>query len=319
MTYASQYKSFFLGGKQPITVLISKVLVKLLRIKYLAMIKSKKYMGYTFMTLHIIGGVVYFFGQSDQTTIEVEMANIKPIKIVKNNDHTHADSLRVYHLPSKVEDHQIVERPYYTFSYNNDHEQADWVAYKMYPFPDSLAVKRKDAFRPDPMVKKGSASLADYLKSGYDRGHLAPAKALSYSKESMKASFFLSNMSPQASMFNRGIWRFLEAQVYQWSKESDSLYLVTGPVLDHPIGIIGKNNVSVPRSYYKTIVRFKDNKITGIGFLLKNEKTKDSFFKFATSIDSIEQVTGIDFYEQTDDKLEARFEQNKHISVFIDE
>lgn len=77
--------------------------------------------------------------------------------------------------------------------------------------------------------------------------------------------------------------------------------------------------MSVPRSDYKTIVRFKDNKITGIGFLLKNEKTKDSFFKFATSIDSIEQVTGIDFYEQTDDKLEARFEQNKHISVFIDE
>ena len=95
MTYASQYKSFFLGGKQPITVLISKVLVKLLRIKYLAMIKSKKYIGYTFMTLQIIGGVVYFYGQSNQATTEVEMANIKPIKIVKNNDHTHTDSLRV--------------------------------------------------------------------------------------------------------------------------------------------------------------------------------------------------------------------------------
>ena len=118
-------------------------------------------------------------------------------------------------------------------------------------------------------------------------------------------------------MFNRGIWRFWRRKFINGLKRVIT-YLVTGPILDHPIGIIGKNKV-VFQSYYKTIVRFKDNKTTGIKFLLKNEKTKDSFFKFATSIDSIEHVTGIDFYEQTDDKLEARFEQNKHISVFIDE
>ena len=129
----------------------------------------------------------------------------------------------------------------------------------MYPFPDSLAVKRKDAFRPDPMVKKGSASLADCLKSGYDRGHLAPAKALSYSEESMKASFFLSNMSPQVSMFNRGIWRFLETSFINGLK-SVSLYLVWVLSLNHPIGIIGKNNVSVPRSDYKILFDLKITK-----------------------------------------------------------
>ena len=61
-------------------------------------------------------------------------------------------------------------------------------------------------------------------------------------------------------MFNRGIWRFLEAQVYQWSKECVSRYLVTGPILDHPIGIIGKNNVSVPRSDYKILFDLKITK-----------------------------------------------------------
>lgn len=71
------------------------------------------------------------------------------------------------------------------------------------------------------------------------------------------------------------------------------------------------------KKYYKTIVCFKDGEVTGIGFLLKNEKTKDKFFKYATSIDSIEQVTGIDFYQKMDDALEAKIEANKEISEFI--
>lgn len=225
--------------------------------------------------------------------------------------------VKAFNLPSALEGHQIIERPFYTLSYNQTHEQADWVAYTMYPFPDSISVKRKDAFRSDPLVDGGSATLKDYKKSGYDRGHLAPAKAMSISKESMRESFFMSNMSPQVGSFNRQIWRFLEAQVYKWSKESDSMYVVTGPVLESPLGTIGENKVSIPRSYYKTILRFKNNEITAIGFLLKNKKTKEKFLKFASSIDHIETITGIDFYHQLNDTLEKKLEANKEVSKFI--
>ncbi len=267
------------------------------------------------LVLIIIATVVYFYWQSQQEkNIEGDLNSLEL------NEEEKEESAVVFkadfNLPIEVESHQIIPRPFYTLSYNKTHEQADWVAYKMYPFPDSLSVKRKDAFRPDPLVDGGSAALADYKKSGYDRGHLAPAKALSYSKESMKASFFLSNMSPQVGMFNRGIWRFLEAQVYKWSKESDSLYVVTGPVLDNPLGTIGENEVSIPRAYYKTIVRFKDGNVSGIGFLLKNEKSKQSYFDFVTSIDSIEQVTGIDFYHQFNKDLQDRIEKNKEVEKF---
>lgn len=263
----------------------------------------------------IIVVAIYFYWTSREHPASVK-SNITEEKVV---DESEEEAVIVaFNLPSEIGTHQIIARPYYTLSYNNDHEQADWVAYTMYPFPDSLSVKRKDAFRPDPLVEGGSATLNDYKKSGYDRGHLAPAKALSYSKESMKASFFLSNMSPQVgSGFNRGIWRFLEAEVYKWSKESDSLYVVTGPVLDNPLGTIGESKVSVPRAYYKTIVRFKGEEVTGIGFLLKNEKSKENFSKFATSIDSIEQVTGIDFYQKMNDTLEMKIEANKEILKFI--
>lgn len=244
-----------------------------------------------------------------ETPIESDVVNVlKEEKDTRN--------FIAFNLPSEL-GNQIIKRPFYTLSYNKTHEQADWVAYTMLPFPDSISVKRKDAFREDPLVEGGSATLDDYKKSGFDRGHLAPAKAMSFSKESMSESFFLSNMSPQVGIgFNRGIWRFLEAQVYKWSKESDSLYVVTGPVLDNPLGTIGENKVSIPRSYYKTILRFKGNEITGIGFLLKNEKSKESFFKFATSIDSIEKITGIDFYHEMDSILQSKVEANKKLSQF---
>jgi endonuclease G len=224
-----------------------------------------------------------------------------------------------FNLPLGIDNHQIVDKTYYTLSFNQEHKQADWVAYTMYPFPDSLSVKRSGSFKADPDVHGGSATLADYKGSGYDRGHLAPAKALSYSKESMRQSFYLSNMSPQVPKFNQGIWRLLEAQVYRWSKESDSLYVVSGPVLDAPLESIGESKVSVPRSYYKTIVRFENGEVTGIGFLLENKKfgKKEPYFNYITSIDSIEQVTGIDFYHQLDDLIEAKIESNKVLSNFI--
>ncbi len=270
----------------------------------------------------IIGSGVYFFGgESENLPIEGDVTTVTTEETGTSTDPETNEEAKIavaFNLPSEIEDHQIIEHSFYTLSYNNEHEQADWVAYTIYPFPDSTSVKRKDAFRVDPLVEGGSATLNDYKRSGYDRGHLAPAKAMSFSKESMSESFFMSNMSPQAGSFNRQIWRFLEAQVYKWSKESDSLYVVTGPVLDNPLGTIGENKVSIPRSYYKTIVRFKDGKTTGIGFLLKNEKSKEKFFKFATSIDSIEQVTGIDFYHQLDDEIEKKLEANKEVEKFID-
>ena len=58
--------------------------------------------------------------------------------------------------------------------------------------------QRKDNFRLDPVIKTGSAILADYKGSGYDRGHLPPAGDMAWSKEAMSESFFLTNMSSQS-------------------------------------------------------------------------------------------------------------------------
>ena len=123
------------------------------------------------LLLIIIAVIVYFYWQSQQVPIDGSITDVKPTEEVETVDEPTEEVVELFNLPAEVESHQIIERPYYTLSYNNDHEQADWVAYTIYPFPDSISVKRKDAFRPDPLVEGGSATLADYSKSGYDRGH----------------------------------------------------------------------------------------------------------------------------------------------------
>ena len=95
-----------------------------------------------------------------------------------------------------------------------EHEQPAWVIYRLTKQQAlTKAAKRDDNFKEDPSVPTGSATLADYRRSGYDRGHLAPAADMAYSRQTMEDSFFMSNMSPQRPAFNRGIWKDLEAQV----------------------------------------------------------------------------------------------------------
>lgn len=212
---------------------------------------------------------------------------------------------------------QIVNHLQYSFSYSEKDEQAEWVAYKLFKNSINDSVKRKDNFREDLQVVTGSSTLKDYRNSGYDRGHLVPAKTMSFNDLTMSESFYMSNMSPQYPSFNRGIWKKLEEEVRSWISISDSLYVVTGPVLNNPLGRIGESQVTVPRYYYKSIIRFHKEELFGIGFLLKNEKSNSNVSSFSVSIDSIEKVTGLNFFHQLDITIQNQLESNSNYQYFL--
>ncbi|MBC8193615.1 MAG: DNA/RNA non-specific endonuclease, partial [FCB group bacterium] len=76
-------------------------------------------------------------------------------------------------LPKYSSSDQIISHFAYTLKYDENHEQAAWVAYQLSSAHTSGNVSRTNDFRPDYSVKTGSAGLSDYKGSGYDRGHLA--------------------------------------------------------------------------------------------------------------------------------------------------
>lgn len=205
---------------------------------------------------------------------------------------------------------QVIQYEGFTVSYNEKHEQANWVAYHLTKEEvENEKVERKNNFRGDKQVETGSAIPADYKKSGYDRGHLAPAADMKWSKKAMSESFYMTNMSPQEKEFNRGIWRSLEEQCREWAIENKSIYVVTGGILKGRLKKIGKNKVSVPKYYYKVILDYEEPEIKAIAFLMKNKDADDAELReFVVPIDRIEEETGFDFFPELKDKLEDNLE-----------
>ena len=199
----------------------------------------------------------------------------------------------------------------YTLSYNEFHEQAEWVHYYLDINELKESVERTNDFRYDKSVSTGSASLNDYKYSGYDRGHLAPAGDMKINRNTMSESFLLSNISPQNSSFNRGGWKKLESQVRVWA-EKNNLYVITSGVLEDDLNKIGLNGVSVPRNFYKIIYEPINQKM--IGFLMPNAKISKPLSTYVVNVDKIESITGIDFFTEIEDDFEEILESQIDMS-----
>jgi len=228
------------------------------------------------------------------------------------NDYFKADKIE---LPAQVGDNQIIEHFAYTLSYNEKHEQADWVAYELTKeHVLNTTFERQDDFRADPEVDNNSSQLPDFepTKYTYARGHLAPAADFRWSETAMSESFFMSNMSPMVHDFNSGKWMYLEGDVRNWAEIYDDVYVITGAVLKDGLPTIGPNNVSVPEMFYKIVLDPDEEK--AIAFLMPNVDIEDTFKNYAVTIDEVEEATGLDFFPALDDDLEEKIESTLNMS-----
>jgi endonuclease G len=128
----------------------------------------------------------------------------------------------------------------------------------------------------------------------------------------MSETFYMSNMSPMAASFNRGIWSRLEDWVREEALGNSGLYVVTGPILSSSCGSL-KSSITVPCSYYK-IVFTGGSQPRMLGFVLSNAGASGSLQAFAVSVDEIEKKTGLDFFPQLDNALEQSLESKVSFS-----
>jgi len=207
---------------------------------------------------------------------------------------------------------QILFNRYYLLGYSYYFRQAKWAleiisSDRVYISPDK--VERLNNFRADFRIPEMfRADLADYKKSGFDRGHLIASADKLETELQNSETFLLSNISPQAPQFNRKIWRQLEQDVRQLNEKKTILetYVISGPLFDFDkavksIGTADGNGVSipVPPAYFKSILAENNRGTLHMwSFIIPNQNTNKAIADFQVSTVDVERLSGIQLWER---------------------
>lgn len=209
---------------------------------------------------------------------------------------------------------QVMFNRFFVVGYSYYFRQAKWTLEIVDP---KKGAERHDNFRSDfrvpPMFR---ADLVDFEKSGFDRGHLVPSANQREEAIQNSETFLLSNMSPRAPNFNRGIWRKLEEEVrrLQNKKAIYETYVICGPLFyfDKPVKVIGAkddNGVSIPipNAYFKSVLtENKGGKLHMWSFILPNKKSNKDLSEFQVSTAEVERKAGILLWERLEGKTIER-------------
>lgn len=157
----------------------------------------------------------------------------------------------------------------YSFGWDASNRLAQWVAYPLCGFYTKSNCRRTDAWSFDPNVPVSEQpDLSSSYRGNYDRGHQIPSADRLVCSQANAQTFYFTNMTPQRAAFNQGVWGNIESAVRNWSSSSDTLYVVTGCVMDGKSGSTtdaAGNTCPLPAAYYKAILRYSRSSTVGYG------------------------------------------------------
>jgi len=179
---------------------------------------------------------------------------------------------------------------------------------------------RADGYPKDaqyPVLKKSA-----YASSGYDHGHLAPARDFKHDSLQYIESNNMTNMTPQHGCFNQKGWCYLESACRYWCTNSpgQTYYIASGPVLRSngsesvfidSLCVTKTLKVYVPRYFFKAILAYSETEGIGkaVGFIVPNTSVENNEIPaMYLSIDELERATGLNFFSYLPDNEEKAIE-----------
>jgi len=236
-------------------------------------------------------------------------------KITRSAEEADMSKLEIPAMPPSKQG-QIIQRTGYTLAYDAQNKTPQWVAWELTKEETRGNEERTNEFLPDPDVVGSQVVTYDYSGSGYDRGHMAPAGDMKWSKQAMQESFYMSNICPQDHNLNTEDWNDLEMKCREWAHRYGKVYIVCGPIYKGKRNeYIGDHRVKVPDAFFKAILIQSPKKTCALGFHFENEAGERPLSEYLMPIDRLERLTGIDFFPALADEQEAKLEAETHTQL----
>lgn len=185
----------------------------------------------------------------------------------------------------------VVKHKYYWINYNSSCNVARYTFYKSYKTRlEKNFLERGDWFKRDPLVEGGIPKITFVP---YDRGHLVPFEDMSWDTIAGKETFYMSNMVPQISSLNKGVWSKLEKYARDLTMKYDSAYITTGAIFDTEARNTIKS-VCIPSKVYKIIFYYTNKKWKSECYLIPNAKpVSTNLLSYKINISQLADVAGI--------------------------
>lgn len=226
----------------------------------------------------------------------------------------------------------LIIRDIYALSSNDSTKFADWVAYRLDSATISGPSQKERKWAADPWLdEKETLEPNDYDGApkalGIDRGHQAPLADFKGTNCAYETNY-LSNITPQSSALNQGVWEDLEEAERNLTLKYGLVYVITGTLYEKPMTKLPKADEphKVPSGYWKiiTIPADKDiskpDKFEIFAFIFEqNTPRTDKISAHLVSVDEVERRSKLDFFSEMDDKIENKLEKNPnpHFQLFF--
>ena len=276
-----------------------------------------------------------------QTPLEIKEAQLREIQIKERAISDEIEALKLQDcvlklnqigIPLSQSPLDIAEHSAMIIGFNCDLKLAAWSFHVLSPDVLVGGVSRTNDFRKDSLIECGDGIEQDYFRRlpkddgtvtyenfGFDRGHLAPSADFRWSQKALSESYFYSNITPQAPGFNRESWAEVEDLMRRiMANNPKTYYIVTGPILDKKLPKVekGTNKLTIPAFHYKIIIDLTPDNQKGMAFLMPNKKCDMPPSAYVVSIDSIEKLTGLDFFSKLDQSLATNIESKSNFSLW---
>ena len=200
----------------------------------------------------------------------------------------------------------------YSVGYDDSLPSPRWSSYRVFPYKD-VHLERPSSFKSD-VRTTARVTTAEFVRSGYDRGHLSPNYAISvcYGEEAQKETFLLSNIVPQLHALNAGLWKDMEQRIMKrYVERYGTVWVQVGPVFASPAAKkVGR--VPVPTAFWMVISDYDETVggVRAIAYLVPHEeKWRDAeLTRYVVSIRRVEELTGLDFFPKLPRPAQDRLE-----------